>query len=123
MGGGGAWPGFETTRRATLAARTARGRAAAHGSTKQPGRNNIAKAAAPVTGRYTRSEGVHCLRIGCSASSHKNKRGICETTADTHKAPGTRAPGPQLSRSSANTPRRAVAAICDGDAGDGQPIA
>ena len=32
-----AWPGFETTRRAKLAARTARGRAAAHGRTKQPG--------------------------------------------------------------------------------------
>ena len=30
-------PGFETTRRAKLAARTARGRAAAHGRTKQPG--------------------------------------------------------------------------------------
>ena len=28
--GGGAWPGFETTRRAKLAARTARGRAATH---------------------------------------------------------------------------------------------
>ena len=37
VGGGGAWPGFETTRRARLAARTARGRAAAHGRTKQPG--------------------------------------------------------------------------------------
>ena len=37
VGGGGAWPGFETTRRAQLAARTARGRAAAHGHTKQPG--------------------------------------------------------------------------------------
>ena len=37
VGGGGAWPGFETTRRAQLAARTARGRAAAHGRTKQPG--------------------------------------------------------------------------------------
>ncbi len=36
-GYGGAWPGFETTRRAKLAARTARGRAAAHGRTKQPG--------------------------------------------------------------------------------------
>ena len=33
----GAWPGFETTRRAKLAARTARGRAAAHEHTKQPG--------------------------------------------------------------------------------------
>ena len=37
VGGGGAWPGFETTRRAKLAARTARGRAAVHGHTKQPG--------------------------------------------------------------------------------------
>ena len=54
-------------------------------------RNN-AEAAAPVTGRDTRSEGVHCLRIGC-APNHKNKRGICETIADTHKAPGARAPG------------------------------
>ena len=41
--------------------------------------------AAPVMGRCTRSEGVHCLRIGCSAPNHKNKRGICETTADTQK--------------------------------------
>ena len=55
-------------------------------------RNN-AEAAAPVTGRDTRSEEVHCLRIGCSAPNHKNKRGICETIADTHKAPGARAPG------------------------------
>ena len=37
VGGGGAWPGFEPTRRAKLAARTASGRAAAHGHTKQPG--------------------------------------------------------------------------------------
>ena len=37
VGGGGAWPGFEATRRAELAARTASGRAAAHRHTKQPG--------------------------------------------------------------------------------------
>ena len=37
VGGGRAWPGFEATRRAKLAARTTRGRAAAHGHTKQPG--------------------------------------------------------------------------------------
>ena len=34
VGGGGAWPGFETTRRAKLAARTASGRAAAHGAAR-----------------------------------------------------------------------------------------
>ena len=56
---------------------------------QRDGRNN-AGAAAPVTGRDTRSEGVHCLRIGCSAPNHKNKRGICETITDTHKAPGAR---------------------------------
>ena len=37
VGGGRAWPGFETTRRAKLAARTARGRAAARRHAKQPG--------------------------------------------------------------------------------------
>ena len=39
VGGGRAWPGFETTRRAKLAARTASGRAAAHGHTKQADTN------------------------------------------------------------------------------------
>ena len=37
LSGGGAWPGFESTRRAKLAARTARGRAAAHRHTQRPG--------------------------------------------------------------------------------------
>ena len=69
VGGGRAWPDNEPTRRAKLAARTARGRADAHGRVKQP------------------------------------------------------CPQPQLSRSSADTPRRAVAAIGDGDAGGGQPVA
>ena len=36
-GGGGAWPDNESTRRVKLAARTTRGRAAAHGHAKQPG--------------------------------------------------------------------------------------
>ena len=37
VGGGRAWPDNESTRRAKLAARTTRGRAAAHEHTKQPG--------------------------------------------------------------------------------------
>ena len=69
VGDGRALPDNEPTRRAKLAARTTRGRAAAHGRVKQHG------------------------------------------------------PQPQLSRSSADTPRRAVAAIRDGDAGGGQPVA
>ena len=76
VGGGRAWPDNEPTRRAKLAARTTRGRAAVHGRTKQPGPEQQRE------GRCTRSEGVHCLRIGCSAPNHKNKRGICETTTD-----------------------------------------
>ena len=40
LGGGRAWPDNEPTRRAKLAARTASGRAAAHGHTKQPSRDS-----------------------------------------------------------------------------------
>ena len=63
VGGGGAWPGFETTRRAKLAARTARGRAAAHGHTAQPG----------PTGR----------------ASARNTRGATSNTINWAKQPGS----------------------------------
>ena len=33
------------------------------------------RSGAPVTWRCTRTEKVHCLRIGCSAPTNKNKRG------------------------------------------------
>ena len=49
VGGGGAWPGFETTRRAKLAARTVSGRAAAHGHIKQPGPTGHTKQPGPNT--------------------------------------------------------------------------
>ena len=55
VGGGGAWPGFEATRRAKLAARTARGRAAAHGHTKQPGLARHTKQPGPSTRAHTPS--------------------------------------------------------------------
>ena len=54
VGGGRAWPGFETTRRAKLAARTASGRAAAHGHTKQRGERTAS------TLRRRRVLGVPC---------------------------------------------------------------
>ena len=72
VGGGGAWPGFETTRRAKLAARTARGRAAAHGRTKQPGpsthtktptRNRVGVSEPPVGIEPT----TYSLRVNRSA--------------------------------------------------------
>ena len=54
VGGGGAWPDNEPTRRAKLAARTARGRAAAHGHTKQPGlARHTTQAAGPDGARNT----------------------------------------------------------------------
>ena len=40
VGGGGAWPDNEATRRAKLAALTASGRAAAHGHTEQSGQQD-----------------------------------------------------------------------------------
>ena len=49
VSGGGAWPGFETTRRAKLAARTTRGRAAAHRHTQRPGPTAPGTPAAPRT--------------------------------------------------------------------------
>ena len=69
VGGGRAWPGFETTRRATLAARTARGRAAAHGHrhTKQPD---------PASGRAA----AHGHR-------HTKQPGSASGRADPHQSP------------------------------------
>ena len=161
VGGGWAWPGFKATRRAKLAARTARGRAAAHGRTKQPGRNNSARGAAPVTGRCTRYGAVHPIRRGALPTDRVQHTQSQEQTRNLRDAglaavpvggsgawPGfeatrraklaartarwraaahgrTKQPGPQpqLSRSSADTPRRAVAAIRDGNASGGQPVA
>ena len=40
-----------------------------------PGNHHKHGGAAPVTWRCTRTEEVHCLRIGCSAPTNKNKRG------------------------------------------------
>ena len=69
---------------------TAYGSGAAHPITRKNAesarrRPTQQREGAPVMGRCTRSEGVHCLRIGCSAPNHKNKRGIREMTAGTHK--------------------------------------
>ena len=47
------------------------------------------RGATPDKGHCTRTEEVHCLRIGCSAPIHKNKRG----TDRTHLLPATTSPG------------------------------
>ena len=66
VGGGGAWPGFETTRRAKLAARTASGRAAAHGHTKQPGPAGHTKQPGPAREARRSSPSEPCARAGAS---------------------------------------------------------
>ena len=49
-----------------------------------PGNHHKHGGAAPVTWRCTRTEEVHCLRIGCSAPTNKNKRG---TDTPNHSPP------------------------------------
>ena len=48
---------------------------------------------APVTWRCTRTEEVHCLRIGCSARAHKNKRGTGKPSTPHHNQPEHRTQG------------------------------
>ena len=159
VGGGWAWPGFEATRRAKLAARTARGRAAAHGRTKQHGPEQQRE------GRCTRYGPLHPLRAaapdqkGCTAYGSGAAHPITRTNAESARQPPTHTrprelalPGPSafsdhqpafnnrrsvvtnhrsaanspstiINRRSADTPRRAVAAIRDGNASGGQPVA
>ena len=156
VGGGRAWPGFETTRRAKLAARTARGRAAAHGRRKQPGPEQQRE------GRCTRYGALHPIRRGAlptdrvqHTQSQEQTRNLRDASlaaapvgggwawpdneptrraklaartargrADAHGRVKQHGPQPQLStQRSADTPRRTVAAIRDGDAGGGQPVA
>ena len=45
---------------------------------------HLIRGTAPVTWRCTRTEEVHCLRIGCTAPTHKNKRG---TDTPNHSPP------------------------------------
>ena len=47
------------------------------------------RGATPDKGHCTRTEEVHCLRIGCSAPIHKNNRG----TDRAHLLPATTSPG------------------------------
>ena len=61
------------------------------GGARIPSRHNCQKhgGTAPDMGRYTRTEEVHCLRIGCSAPTHKSKRG----TGKANHSPTTTSPG------------------------------
>ena len=57
----------------------------------------------PVTSRYTRSEGVQCLRIGCTATRNKHNRENVPSRKKPRRLPLGNRRGPaltiQLSRS------------------------
>ena len=103
-----AGPGRTTSRRTERSSRRGRlaGGPTPTGAESSPARNNSARAAAPVTGRCTRSEEVHCLRIGCSTPNHKNKRGICETRAWLRCPWAAAGPGRTTSRRAERSSRR-----------------
>ena len=86
VGGGGAWPGFEPTRRAQLAARTASGRAAAHGHTKQPG--PTAHHAAPGT-----PVGPQATPSMRRAAAHRHTQRPGPTRHTTRSRPAPSGPG------------------------------
>ena len=89
VGGSGAWPDNEPTRRAKLAARTTRGRAAVHGRTKQPGPEQQRE------GRCTRYGPLHPLRgaapdqKGCTAYGSGVSHPITRTNAESARRPPT----------------------------------
>ena len=91
------------------------------------GRNN-ARAAAPVTGHDTRYGARHPIRRGALPTDRVRTQSQEQTR--NLRDDGRHAQGPGSSRSrglstqrSANAPRRAVAAVGDGDAGGGQAVA
>ena len=94
VGGGGAWPGFEATRRAKLAARTARGRAAAHLHTKQPGPTARCDGARNASGATSNTETVR------RPSAHRAGRPRGRATVPAAPAGATR-----RRRNSGRTPR------------------
>ena len=92
-------------------------------------RHNSAEGAAPVTGRDTRYGARHPIRRGALPTDRVQCTQSQEQTRNL-RDDSRHAQGPRNSRSrglstqrSADTPRRTVAAIRDGDAGGGQPVA
>ena len=126
MGGGRAWPGFETTRRAKLAARTARGRAAAHGHTKQPGHAagpDGAQNTSGATSNKTARPGCRRARLRypwAAAGPGRASRGSSTTHSDTSTAGaegagGSGGPG-RASRSTTPSQRLACGDLAGGRA-------
>ena len=105
VGDGRAWPGFETTRRATLAARTASGRAAAHRHTQRLSPEAEASGARNVSGPTrnagnpaTHSTGARTRRPApLDATTQTQLRSTCVRCRSAHAA--------HRSRRSSRSPR------------------
>ena len=106
VGCGGAWPDNESTRRAKLAARTARGRAAAHEHAKQP-----SPTARPDGARNTR--GAH------SNTGIQAERPASSVARWTPPRPGRRPSVHRADRQLGGRSRRYVPAAPVGSHGDG----
>ena len=96
VGGDGAWPGFEATRRAKLAARTARGRAAAHGHNQQPG--PTAHHAAARQGRRASTQLVHVLDTVERQSIQRSRAATTSATWTAFRAAPLRRLSPETTR-------------------------
>ena len=114
VGGGRAWPDNESTRRAKLAARTTRGRAAAHEHTKQPGTTSNAAGGPPPTStpsspapRATPRAGRH-PRAHQAARHHEQRRGRAAAHEHT-KQPGTTTRSSTAQNTSGATHYRGIA--------------
>ena len=100
VGGGRAWPGFETTRRAKLAARTASGRAAAHRHARQPGSTVRRDSAWNASGAASNTAGAaarrHARQPGPTVrrDSARNASGAASITAACRRPPARQAARP-----------------------------
>ena len=87
-------PTTPTTATSTGALHPIRGTTPDLGRCTRSGALHPIRGTTPDLGHCTRTEEVHCLRIGCSAPTHKNKRG----TGKANHSPPQSARAPTLGR-------------------------
>ena len=109
VGGGGAWPGFEATRRAKLAARTARGRAAAHRHTQRPGPPAPGTPAAPqaTTQRKRAAAQRAAARSRSQWSTQRRRAATTSATWTAFRAAPLRRLSPETTRTRPRLPSTA----------------
>ena len=129
--GGGAWPGFETTRRAKLAARTARGRAATHRHTQRPDTTGVEDAGGSGGhGRASRST-TPSRRLACGdlAGGRARRRPEHQRCHKQQHAaptasgrPGPKAPGTSAEHTKQPEPASGQTAPYSPTPGSGRPV-